>query len=162
MPFPTYMYIQGTPLGWTILGPTENINKISRHDLVNYVSTHYSAPRIVLAAAGGMWVNVQVHHVWTTMALSRIYMYSITWWPVPGKWTVQDKSTTLNFCSSNQRSKKKNQIFISFLVPSPSEISSCWLYFDIIGLHICGMSPIVKRHRKCSDVYFIIQFTFNT
>ena len=44
---------QGTPLGWTILGPTENIKKINRQDLVNYVSTHYSAPRMVLAAAGG-------------------------------------------------------------------------------------------------------------
>lgn len=45
---------QGTPLGWTILGPTKNIQRINRQDLVNYVSTHYSAPRIVLAAAGGM------------------------------------------------------------------------------------------------------------
>ena len=44
---------QGTPLGWTILGPTKNIKKINRQDLVNYISTHYSAPRIVLAAAGG-------------------------------------------------------------------------------------------------------------
>lgn len=63
---------QGTPLGWTILGPTENIKlaiaifvlllgrwdiytyrSISREDLVNYISTHYIAPRMVLAAAGG-------------------------------------------------------------------------------------------------------------
>ena len=44
---------QGTPLSWTILGPTQNIQRINRQDLVNYVSTHYSAPRIVLAAAGG-------------------------------------------------------------------------------------------------------------
>ena len=49
---------QGTPLGWTILGPTENIKKINRQDLVNYVSTHYSAPRMVLAAAGGEWVMI--------------------------------------------------------------------------------------------------------
>ncbi len=45
---------QGTPLGMTILGPTENIKKISRDDLSNYIRTHYSAPRIVLAAAGGI------------------------------------------------------------------------------------------------------------
>ena len=44
---------QGTPLGWTILGPTQNIKRINRQDLVNYISTHYSAPRMVLAAAGG-------------------------------------------------------------------------------------------------------------
>ena len=54
LPLAFPMYTQGTPLGWTILGPTENINRISRQDLVNYISTHYSAPRIVLAAAGGV------------------------------------------------------------------------------------------------------------
>ena len=57
---------QGTPLGWTILGPTENIKKINRQDLVNYVSTHYSAPRMVLAAAGGILI-----HVYYTGKLSR-------------------------------------------------------------------------------------------
>ena len=47
---------QGTPLGMTILGPTENIQRINREDLSSYINTHYYAPRIVLAAAGGMWV----------------------------------------------------------------------------------------------------------
>lgn len=45
---------QGTPLGRTILGPTANIKKINRDDLRSYISTHYTAPRIVLAAAGGV------------------------------------------------------------------------------------------------------------
>jgi len=45
---------QGTALGRTILGPTENIKSISRRDLVEYVSNHYKAPRMVLAAAGGV------------------------------------------------------------------------------------------------------------
>ena len=49
---------QGTPLGWTILGPTQNINKISREDIVNYISNHYTTHRIVLAAAGGVCVCV--------------------------------------------------------------------------------------------------------
>lgn len=44
---------QGTPLGMTILGPTENIQRINQEDLSNYINTHYYAPRIVLAAAGG-------------------------------------------------------------------------------------------------------------
>jgi len=44
---------QGTPLGQTILGPTENIQSISRNDLVEYISNHYKGPRIVLAASGG-------------------------------------------------------------------------------------------------------------
>lgn len=45
---------QGTPLGLTILGPTENIKSIQRTDLQNYISTHYKGPRIVLAGAGGV------------------------------------------------------------------------------------------------------------
>jgi processing peptidase subunit beta len=45
---------QGTPLGYTILGPSENIKKINRQDLVDYISTHYTSSNIVLAAAGGV------------------------------------------------------------------------------------------------------------
>lgn len=30
------------------------LRRINRQDLVNYISTHYSASRIVLAAAGGV------------------------------------------------------------------------------------------------------------
>lgn len=45
---------QGTALGRTILGPTENIQSISRDDLVEYISTHYKGPRMVLAGAGGV------------------------------------------------------------------------------------------------------------
>uniref|UniRef100_A0A8C8RUU8 Mitochondrial-processing peptidase subunit beta n=1 Tax=Pelusios castaneus TaxID=367368 RepID=A0A8C8RUU8_9SAUR len=45
---------QNTTLGRTILGPTENINSINRNDLVEYITTHYKGPRIVLAAAGGV------------------------------------------------------------------------------------------------------------
>lgn len=45
---------QGTPLGRTILGPTENIKSLQRKDLVEYVSAHYHAPRMVLSGAGGV------------------------------------------------------------------------------------------------------------
>jgi processing peptidase subunit beta len=45
---------QGTPLGRTILGPTENIKSITSKDLRDYINTHYKAPRMVLAAAGGV------------------------------------------------------------------------------------------------------------
>jgi mitochondrial-processing peptidase subunit beta len=45
---------QGTPLGRTILGPTENIKSITGKDLRDYINTHYKAPRMVLAAAGGV------------------------------------------------------------------------------------------------------------
>ena len=32
---------QGTPLGLTILGPSENIRKINKEDLVKYIKLHY-------------------------------------------------------------------------------------------------------------------------
>ncbi|CAB0007980.1 unnamed protein product [Nesidiocoris tenuis] len=45
---------QGTPLGRTILGPTQNIKSISRNDLVEYIKTYYKPSRMVLAGAGGV------------------------------------------------------------------------------------------------------------
>ncbi|XP_049547852.1 mitochondrial-processing peptidase subunit beta-like isoform X1 [Anopheles darlingi] len=45
---------QGTPLGNSILGPTRNIESISKTDLRQYMEAHYRAPRVVLAAAGGV------------------------------------------------------------------------------------------------------------
>jgi processing peptidase subunit beta len=45
---------QQTPLGRTILGPTENIKSITREDLVDYITANYTPNRMVLAAAGGV------------------------------------------------------------------------------------------------------------
>ena len=44
----------GTPLARTILGPEENIKSISADDIVKYIKTHYTAPRMVLAASGAV------------------------------------------------------------------------------------------------------------
>lgn len=45
---------QGSSLGYTILGPKENIQKISRQQMVNYRSAYYTAPRMVLVGAGNV------------------------------------------------------------------------------------------------------------
>lgn len=45
---------QNQPLGRTILGPKENIMSIKRDDLTNYISTNYTADRMVLVGAGGV------------------------------------------------------------------------------------------------------------
>jgi len=45
---------RGTALGRTILGPAENIKSITRDDIVDYVTTHYTAPRMVIAGAGAI------------------------------------------------------------------------------------------------------------
>ncbi|XP_077230523.1 putative mitochondrial-processing peptidase subunit beta, mitochondrial [Tasmannia lanceolata] len=45
---------QYTPLGRTILGPAQNIKTITKAHLKNYISTHYTAPRMVISAAGAV------------------------------------------------------------------------------------------------------------
>ncbi|XP_057956573.1 probable mitochondrial-processing peptidase subunit beta, mitochondrial [Malania oleifera] len=45
---------QYTPLGRTILGPADNIKTITKTHLQNYISTHYTAPRMVIAASGAV------------------------------------------------------------------------------------------------------------
>uniref|UniRef100_A0A667ZFK0 Mitochondrial-processing peptidase subunit beta n=1 Tax=Myripristis murdjan TaxID=586833 RepID=A0A667ZFK0_9TELE len=45
---------QGTPLGHSVLGPSSNARSLTRQDLMDYINSHYKAPRIVLAAAGGV------------------------------------------------------------------------------------------------------------
>ncbi|XP_072539215.1 cytochrome b-c1 complex subunit 1, mitochondrial [Salminus brasiliensis] len=45
---------QGTPLGQSVLGPSQNAKTLTRQDLVDFINRHYKAPRMVLAAAGGV------------------------------------------------------------------------------------------------------------
>ena len=45
---------QGSSLGYTILGPPENIRSITRKNLQDYIQTHYTADRMVVAAAGAV------------------------------------------------------------------------------------------------------------
>jgi processing peptidase subunit beta len=44
----------GTGLGRTILGPDENIKNLTKGDLQDYISTHYTADRFVIAGAGAI------------------------------------------------------------------------------------------------------------
>ncbi|XP_077181544.1 cytochrome b-c1 complex subunit 1, mitochondrial [Paroedura picta] len=45
---------QGTALGQTVEGTSNNAKTLSRANLVEYIETHFKAPRMVLAAAGGV------------------------------------------------------------------------------------------------------------
>jgi len=45
---------QGTGLGRTILGSEQNIRNLTRKDLKTYIETHYTAPRMVISAAGAI------------------------------------------------------------------------------------------------------------
>ena len=42
------------PLGWDIAGPKENIDRITRDQMVEYFKTHYAAKNTVVAVAGNM------------------------------------------------------------------------------------------------------------
>ncbi|CAE7674820.1 MPP1, partial [Symbiodinium microadriaticum] len=44
----------GTGLGQTILGPEENIRNMTRGDIIDYIDTHYTANRFVVAGAGAV------------------------------------------------------------------------------------------------------------
>ena len=44
----------GTGLGRTILGPDENIKNLTKGDLQDYIKTHYTSDRFVIAAAGAV------------------------------------------------------------------------------------------------------------
>ncbi|KAJ8361094.1 hypothetical protein SKAU_G00176190 [Synaphobranchus kaupii] len=45
---------QGTSLGHSSLGPSQNARTLTREDLVEFINSQYKAPRMVLAAAGGV------------------------------------------------------------------------------------------------------------
>ena len=53
---------QYSPLGRTILGPAKNVKKLTRKDLADYISTHYTTPRMVRPrAAEGACAQRQAH-----------------------------------------------------------------------------------------------------
>ena len=70
---------QGTPLGMTILGPSENIGRINRDDLANYIKTHYYPSRIVLAGAGGKDRGMVVWWVWLVGSRTRTVNEGWSW-----------------------------------------------------------------------------------
>lgn len=45
---------QYSPLGRTILGPAKNIKSITKAHLQQYISTHYTGPRMVVSASGAV------------------------------------------------------------------------------------------------------------
>lgn len=45
---------QGSSLGYTILGPEENIRRLTRNQMENYRNTYYTAPRMVLVGVGNV------------------------------------------------------------------------------------------------------------
>lgn len=75
---------QGSALGRTILGPDDNIRRISRGDLEAYIKANYVGPRMVVAAAGAVDHNELVQLA--TNAFKSIPMVpgeDAKWWASP-------------------------------------------------------------------------------
>lgn len=51
-------YFGDNPLGMTILGPRENINKFSRQNLIDYIKSNYVAQNTVVTIVGNMDYNM--------------------------------------------------------------------------------------------------------
>lgn len=45
---------RGTALSRTILGTAQHVESITRQDIMDYIATHYTAPRMVIAGAGAV------------------------------------------------------------------------------------------------------------
>ncbi|KAJ6795404.1 Uncharacterized protein M6B38_226555 [Iris pallida] len=56
---------QYTPLGKPVLGSAHNIGAMSKEHLKNFISTHYTAPRMVISATGAVKHEDIVNHVKT-------------------------------------------------------------------------------------------------
>lgn len=59
---------EGSPFSYTILGPTENISRFTREDIVEYVNSYYTCNRIGIVGVGGVDHDdlVQLTEKWFT------------------------------------------------------------------------------------------------
>ncbi|KAJ0492341.1 putative peptidase M16, metalloenzyme, LuxS/M16 peptidase [Helianthus annuus] len=65
---------QYTPLGRTILGPAENIQKITKKDIQDYISTHYAAHRMhedVVEQAKNLFTKLSANPITTTQLVEK-------------------------------------------------------------------------------------------
>uniref|UniRef100_A0A8W7PPI2 Mitochondrial-processing peptidase subunit beta n=1 Tax=Anopheles coluzzii TaxID=1518534 RepID=A0A8W7PPI2_ANOCL len=83
---------QGTALGKSILGPSKNVQSIGKTELKHYIDTQYKAPRIVLAAAGGVNHNELVQLAKQNFGeMNSIVMQRTMRWMLEGcGWTDED------------------------------------------------------------------------
>ena len=114
----------GTPLARTILGPVENINTISPDDITRYIKTHYTAPRMVLAASGGVDHDQVVD-------LAGEYFGNVPTVAPPG-YTFEDQASL--FCGADVRDFKEDMPSAHFAL---SFEGLKWTDPDIYTLMLC-------------------------
>jgi len=57
------LMFEGQPAGWPVLGPKENIKRISRDDFIEYRNAHYVAEKTVVVVAGGVDPKLVINEV---------------------------------------------------------------------------------------------------
>jgi processing peptidase subunit beta len=86
-----------SPLGYTILGPVENIQSITQKDLREYIRTNYTADRMVLAAAGPI-----DHEELVKYAEDRLSVFKSSGAPRPDEKRPQFTGAELLYHSDNE------------------------------------------------------------
>ncbi|XP_030771465.1 cytochrome b-c1 complex subunit 1, mitochondrial isoform X3 [Rhinopithecus roxellana] len=133
---------QGTPLAQAVEGPSENVRKLSRADLTEYLSTHYKAPRMVLAAAGG------VEHQ-QLLDLAQKHLGDIPWT------YAEDTVPALTPCrftgSEHLSSPLASGAVANKLCQSFQTFSICYADTGLLGAHF------VCDRMKIDDMMFVLQ-----
>lgn len=112
---------RGSALGKTILGSAENVKSITRDQIVDYVSTYYTAPRMVVAAAGAIDHQQLVD-------LSGKYFGSI---PTTGKRSVSLEPAAFTGSEIRERVDDMDKAHIAFAFPTAG-----WLDPDTFPLMV--------------------------
>jgi len=121
-------------LGRPVLGKHESLNGLSADDLKTYLGTHYSAGRLLIAAAG------HIDHAQLVDATA-----ALTWQPDhPGIMHRQPPSALINGIQSLQRDGEQAQMVISFdgITVTSETRPQAWLANQLLG---GGMSSRLFR-----------------
>jgi len=155
---------QDCPLGYTILGPVENIQRINSQMLKDYVKQHYTGSRMVIAAAGA------VDHDELVTAASNFFG-SV---PVEPAQAVIREPALFTGCDFEERWDEMDRAYHAFAYPTPGwnhpDAIPLMFYHQLLGEWQLSMgsaenSPITLARRYFADPADAMcdkYFAFNT
>jgi len=107
---------QDCGLGRTILGPVENIKRITRDDLIEYMNTYYTADQMVVVGAGA----IDDHNKFTELVKDKFYK-------VPEKNRDRPRFEPSNFrgCEYDERWDDMEYVYVAYAYPT-----CAWDHYD--------------------------------
>lgn len=91
----TINFFKNTEISKTILGPADNIKKLTRNDIFKYLSNYYTADRIVIVAVGNVNVEALIDSLEESVSqIPNISLKTID--IVPDYWSPQKSLTRIN------------------------------------------------------------------